>query len=980
MKHSVERAGWRILALIAAGLLAACGGSSPDPAAEPNGSPTAAADPAAEPLPENLASLSTAELETLAKERPGSPEAAFALGAALRRDGRFEDALQVYGGLAVQRPKLAPAHLGAILCQIKLGQFAAAKRNLEKSVRAFPRQRMFFHLLARILAAAPDDALRDGARAAELAQMLATFNVDAQLAETCAMAMAELGNFQQAVIWQQRALNRAEDDGHKTRLLATLQDYVDRKPCRQPWAADDPIFFADVSSRPPTAGKRDAPWKAPGLDMKKRLALIVQNADPEKNIYLNRRRALIYNAQLRNEQDLNRMLRGLPLLGGELLRGGRSPEAIQAFEQVEKLTSQYEVPFSSENKAWLLHRIGLAYLRLGEQENCLLNHTIDSCILPIREGGVHRAPRGSRGAIRVYQRILEEFPDDLKARWLLNLAYMTLGEHPDGVPKRWLIEPEAFASEQPFPRFFDAAGPAGLAVDDLSGGSVAADFDNDGLLDVMASTWAIDGPLRVFFNKGDGAFEERTDQAGLTGLVSGLNLEVTDYDNDGFVDVWVMRGAWLEREGEWPNSLLRNNGDGTFRDVTEEAGLLSFHPTQTSVWFDYDNDGWLDLFIGNETTEQVERPCELYRNNGDGTFTEIAIAAGAAVVGFVKGVAAGDYDNDGRADLYLSCFDQPNVLLRNLGPKPGDPQGLWTFVDATERAGVAEPMISFPTWFFDYDNDGWLDLFVSDYYNLDVDTAVADLIGRENDAERSRLFRNNGDGTFADVTEQAGMNRVLVGMGANFGDINDDGWLDMYIGTGKPDLAMLIPNRMFLNNGGKRFREISAAGGFGHLQKGHGVSFADFDNDGDQDVYAVMGGAYEGDNYRNALFENPGFGHSWLKLSLQGLKTNRAAVGARVKAIVREHGARREIHRMVGSGGSFGASPFLVELGLGKADRVEAVEVYWPVTGVVQRFEGLAINKRYRLVEGEAAPVEESVRPFALKKGGDHGHAPAHRP
>jgi len=960
-------------ALMAAMALWSCGGGAPQTPAEEPSAEAASATPAAAqpPLPE-LAAMSLAELEALAAERPEVPEIAMALGDALRRAARFEDALQVYAGVAQRQPGLPPARLGGILCQLQLGQYGAARRNLEGAVRAFPRQRRFFHLLARILAAAPEEALRDGARALELAQMLATFNVDARLAETCAMALAETGAFEQAVVWQQRAVNRAEDEAYKTRLLTVLQDYVDRKPCRQPWAADDPMFRAPLIAAPGDADL-NAPWKAPGLAMKRRLSLIVQHADPEKNIYLNRRRALIYNAQLRDEQDLNRLLRGLPLLGAELLRGGRSLEAAQAFEQTEKLIRQYDVPFSGDSRAWLKHRIALSFLRLGEQENCLLNHTSDSCLLPIREGGVHQAPRGSRNAIRVYEEILREFPDDLKARWLLNLAYMTLGEHPDGVAPQWRIDPAVYRSERDFPRFLDAADAAGLAVDDLSGGSVVADFDNDGLLDVMASSWAIDGQLRAFRNRGDGGFDEITEQAGLKGLVSGLNLEITDYDNDGDVDVYVMRGAWLEDQGEWPNSLLRNNGDGTFTDVTEEAGLLTFHPTQTSIWFDYNNDGWLDLFIGNETTGETERPCQLYHNNGDGTFAETAQDVGAAVVGFVKGVTAGDFNNDGRTDLYLSCFDQPNVLLRNLGPRDGLPEGRWAFADVSRQAGVAEPLISFPTWFFDYDNDGWLDLFVSDYYNLDVDTAAADLMGLENDAERSRLYRNKGDGTFEDVTKRAGMHRVLVGMGANFGDINDDGWLDMYIGTGKPDLAMLIPNRMFLNEGGKRFADISAAGGFGHLQKGHGVSFADIDNDGDQDVHAVMGGAYEGDNYRNALFLNPGFGHSWLKLSLQGVKTNRAAVGARVNAIVRENGVRREIHRAVGSGGSFGASPFLVELGLGKADRVEAVEVFWPVTGETQRFEGLAINKRYRLVEGEAAAREEAVRVFEIKPGGGHG-------
>src|SRR5439155_14750966 len=149
----------------------------------------------------------------------------------------------------------------------------------------------------------------------------------------------------------------------------------------------------------------------------------------------------------------------------------------------------------------------------------------------------------------------------------------------------------------------------------------------------------------------------------------------------------------------------RNNGDGTFSDVTEEAGLLSFHPTQTPVWFDYNNDGWIDLFIGNESTPGERHPCELYRNNGNGTFSECAGTAGIFLARFVKAVVSGDFNNDGRPDLYLSCLDQRNILLRNDGPDGPDrsAQAAWKFTDVTATAGVAEPLKSFPAWFWDYD-------------------------------------------------------------------------------------------------------------------------------------------------------------------------------------------------------------------------------------------------------------------------------------
>src|SRR5258706_8774833 len=165
---------------------------------------------------------------------------------------------------------------------------------------------------------------------------------------------------------------------------------------------------------------------------------------------------------------------------------------------------------------------------------------------------------------------------------------MTLGDYPERVPKAWLIPPAAFASEYDIGRFHDRASDLGVDVDDLAGGSIAEDFDGDGNLDIMASSTGLNGPLRYFHNNADGTFSERTTEAGLTGEVPGLNIVQTDYDNDGRPDVLILRGGGQGKAGHLPKALLHNKGDGTFDDVTEQAGLLSFHPTQTAAWFDYD--------------------------------------------------------------------------------------------------------------------------------------------------------------------------------------------------------------------------------------------------------------------------------------------------------------------------------------------------------------------------------------------------------
>ena len=228
----------------------------------------------------------------------------------------------------------------------------------------------------------------------------------------------------------------------------------------------------------------------------------------------------------------------------------------------------------------------------------------------------------------------------------------TLGTYPEGVPKAHLIPQHALESDEPFPRFVNIARRLGVDTFSNAGGAIADDFDNDGYLDLMISTWDPTRPIRFFRNNQDGIFSERTREANLDGILGGLNLVQADYNNDGNVDVLVLRGGWWGKAGQHPKSLLRNNGDGTFTDVTFEAGLGEVnYPTQTANWADYDNDGDLDLFVGNESWEGLAAPCQLFRNNGDGTFKDVAAQAGVTNDAFAKGVAWGDYNGDRLPDL-----------------------------------------------------------------------------------------------------------------------------------------------------------------------------------------------------------------------------------------------------------------------------------------------------------------------------------------
>ena len=708
----------------------------------------------------------------------------------------------------------------------------------------------------------------------------------------------------------------------------------------------------------------------PGVrKMAERLQQIVQAEDPMSNSFRNRERAVILAEAVSKEKKPGLVWEKLPPLAEEQLKAGYPLAALESLRRFDELTVALKQGLSPRQQQMFQHLRAVCHLRLGEQQNCLTNHTIESCLLPIRSLGVYGRQEGPREAIKVLTKSLQQFRNDLKSVWLLNIAYMTLGEYPDKVPPQWLIPPRVFESDYDIKRFVDVSSGAGLDLHSWAGGCVLEDFDGDGFLDLMISSWDIRTQLRYFRNNGDGSFTERTREAGLTGEIGGLNMIQADYNNDGRPDVLVLRGAWLGAAGKYPSSLLRNNGDGTFEDVTEEAGILGFHPTQTAVWFDFNSDGWLDVFIGTESYNTNNFPCELYRNNGDGTFTECAAQAGVAALSYVKGVGSADFNNDGRPDLYLSSRSGANLLFRNDGPQGAD-KGLkapWKFTDIATNAGVTEPMMSFPTACFDYDNDGWPDILVTGYALQSVGDIAADYMGKPFRSETARLYRNNRDGTFTDATKEAKLNKLIFAMALNFGDFDNDGWLDFYSGTGDPDLATLIPNRAFRNAEGKFFQDVTTSGGLGNLQKGHAISFADIDNDGDQDIFTVIGGAYTDDTYRCALFENPGYGNHWITLKLEGVKSNRSAIGARIKVVVKTDNAERAIYKTVGSGASFGASPLRQEIGLGQAKAIQSVEILWPVTGQTQTLKDLAMDRFYKVREGDAAAAPWNVRSFKLR-------------
>ena len=661
-----------------------------------------------------------------------------------------------------------------------------------------------------------------------------------------------------------------------------------------------------------------------------------------------------------------------------LLRAGDSAKAVEQLEKIRSLSTEKNTPLEPAFEKEVSDALAISYLRVGEQENCVGMHGQDSCIFPLHGSGIHKLTRGAEGAVREFTAALEKNPKDLKSRWLLNIAYMALGRYPHDVPQQWVIPPGTFASDADIGLFKDVAPAASILMTGHSGGVVMEDFDGDGLLDLIVSSSGPLDQIRFFHNDGDGYFSDRTNQSGLIGEVGGLNIVSADYNNDGHPDLLILRGGWWAEHGKYPISLMRNNGNGTFDDVTEEAGLLSLHPTQTAAWADFDNDGWLDLFVGHEQTGKESHPSQLFHNNHDGTFTEVGAANKLSDLGFVKGVAWGDFNNDGRPDLYISRKSQPNLLFRNDGPRDKkDPRpDRWQFTDVTEQAGVAEPIQSFPTFFFDYDNDGWPDIFVAGYWYDTFDDIAAFEMKKYYRAETPRLYHNNHNGTFTDVSKLVHLDRAILAMGANFGDLDNDGWLDIYLGTGDPAYEALLPNRMFRNNGGKIFQDVTTSGGFGHLQKGHGIAFGDINNDGNEDVFEVIGGALPGDSYDSVLFENPGHpANHWISLELEGVQTNRQAFGARICVTVQNGKSKRRIYRTVGYQSSFGGNPIRQHIGIGPAKDVEEIEITWPVSKTIQRFSHVAVDQSFHLVEGANSLTPIAHKPFILApSSANHSH------
>jgi len=496
-------------------------------------------------------------------------------------------------------------------------------------------------------------------------------------------------------------------------------------------------------------------------------------------------------------------------------------------------------------------------------------------------------------------------------------------------------------------------------IEPMGSGAAFFDYDGDGDLDLYIVQSGLIGGMsdeasagNVFYRNDGRLFTDVTEVTGTGDTGYGMGAATADYDNDGDEDLYVtnFRG----------DVLYRNNGDGTFTDVTKESGVKNELWGTSCVFVDIDRDGDLDLYVTNYVEYDLSmKPSVdnstgltkythpryfngttdvMYRNNGDGTFTDITREAGMSnpVEGKGLGVAVGDYDNDGWPDIYVTNDTTRNFLYHN------NQDG--TFTDVGLFAGVGYNADGLPEGamgvdFGDYNHDGWLDIFITN-----------------SSSETNTLYQNNGDGTFTDVTEEAGLGKssyFLLSFGTKFFDYDNDGDLDLFIANGHlQDLIELVddnmtyaqPDQLYQNNGNGRYTEISPSlgGYFAESYVGRGVAFGDYDNDGDTDVFVVNS------NQRAVLLRNEGGNrNNWMQIQLFGTQSNRDGIGARVLVVC---DGLRQIAE-VQSGSSYASSnDKRLLFGIGKKKRINLIEIKWP-SGITQTLENVKLNRLLKVKE-----------------------------
>ena len=524
---------------------------------------------------------------------------------------------------------------------------------------------------------------------------------------------------------------------------------------------------------------------------------------------------------------------------------------------------------------------------------------------------LHRAGRFA-AAVEAGAAALEANPANQRTRHWLWLTAQKLGGYPSHTPPELRMEVKA-GYNHPTVEFEDIAARIGLDKTSAGRGTAIFDYNNDGYLDIVIS--GAHSGCSLFRNNGDGTFTDVSVGSGIDKCVNSFAVCAGDYNNDGFTDLFITRLGFYCGEAV----LFRNNGDGTFTNVTAEAGLSLWGPAFSASWVDYDNDGFLDLYIANNLGGLFERktPNRLFHNNGDGTFTEVAEQAGLSTIWPTIAGTWGDYNNDGFPDLFVSNGLGGSQLYRN--------NGNGTFTDVSKQAGVAKFGFGSPAFWWDFDNDGWLDLCQFEW--SDHEDFIHTMAHGQGPADGNpmRVYRNNRNGTFTQVGRELGLTECWGTMSGNACDFNNDGNMDLVLGNGGPRMDRLEP-MILMQNDGKSFRNITFAAGLPFTGKSHGVNAADLFGDGRISVLVASGGAYPGDLLTTGVYCPKTLPGNYVNIRLTGVTSNRSAIGARVTVAA---GGKRQL-REISGGSNFGCLPLEQHYGLGGIGTIDAVEIRWP--------------------------------------------------
>ncbi len=602
------------------------------------------------------------------------------------------------------------------------------------------------------------------------------------------------------------------------------------------------------------------------------------------------------------------------LMGNALSRRGNFPEAISYY----KLALRRNL--TPEQKLQSMREMGASYYKQGDYAE---------------------AARNFYEALQTRMNSVDQ--------WLLRVALDRIPGPPPAMPANVLFpveEPNIDRANPPLLEFEDIAPKLGIHSKNGNGTVAWGDIDGDGKLDVIVSGSGTF--IKVYRNEGD-KFTDITEKVGLGHVPSGYSLNLVDYDNDGWLDLFISLNGW---NGPMPD-LLFHNEHGKFVNVSKKSGVDDPGSGFVSLWGDLDNDGWLDVVIANGVLKDGSVP-QIYRNNRDGTFTNMTKAAGIdepPLYGTI-GAALGDYDKDGRLDIFFNGHDgAPNRLYHN--------EGNWHFTEVAKKSGVLQPPHNgFVCFFVDYNNDGRPDLLTTSLapWEATVDglkKGYAPRGARAVHPDANHLFRNNGDGTFTDVTFDAKLYYPMGTMGAGVADVDNDGYVDFYFGTGDPQISRLEPNRFFRNNGDGTFSDLTRYVNFARPgNKGHGVAFVDLFEDGALDIFAQLGGHYPGDHTYNAFYRNlKASQNHWLEVDLRGVKSNRFAVGTQLTV---KAGGMLVYREVKGSEGFGATSPYRQHFGLGKQAKIDSLEIRWP-SGVKHEFQSLDANQIIAVKEDEQA-------------------------